>query len=649
MVALNTSSWTMINYWSTSVGVQDYLAQVSVWGKVRSQSVANNTSIIDFKYYKRIYSPTNSSWTASFYNNNSYSHRIRFSDWSHSATASFAFGTVDTSSNKSWTEISISDTSDLYWSNVAHADDGTCSITYTATGYRPGGTTYEESGTITLPTIARASTPSVSKQSMTLDGSDSVTIDTNRKSSSFTHTLAISVGGNTVTINNVGASYTWVPGVAYWMPYMTNKSMTVTVNCTTYSGSTQIGSVQSTSFTLNVNTAVYHPAILSIEHSDINEDTVALETDGTYIKGFSNLSLSTNVTVNSADYGSLVQSVTITHNGISRVYTNSLGVIEFEVAYSTIVGADSIVIKVTDNRGVEVSQTVNLTVIPYDVPRLSAIEIKRVNGSDQESETGVYLRYKVSSTVFWGSFGQVNNALKIYSRYKLPSAQNYSAWTLEDTISTSGTAQYKSYEITGTCDGEYSSSTQFDVQIKVEDELGNAVLYAKVLEGIPVYAWGKDHFDIYGSLHLHDREDVMKYITINADSVETVPVTFSGANGGTVNWTVFKFGKLRIATCRWRAASNYTINQPWGSWYYCANINTPNFPVAFDLVTYQNIRYAGADSGGTYTAFAEMNINAADSSGNTTKTNMGSLNLYRPDSGATVGHPVFTQIVIGTI
>lgn len=536
---------------------------------------------------------------------------------------------------------------------IAHNADGSKSITiggsHSTTATNVAYLNFNLSKSVALTTIPRASKPSASKSAVTLDGSDSVVINTNRASSSFTHTLAITVGGHTVTVNNVGASYTWVPGVAYWMPYMTSKSMTVTVSCTTYNGSTQIGSAQSTSFTLNVNTAVYHPAILSIEHSDINEDTVALETDGTYIKGFSNLSLSTNVTVNSADYGSLVQTVTITHNGISRVYTNSLGVIEFEVAYSTIVGADSIVIKVTDNRGVKVSQTVNLTVIPYDVPKLSAIEIKRVNANNQESETGVYLKYKLASTVFWGSFGQVNNALTIYSRSKLPSAQNYSAWSLEQTISTSGTAQYKSYEITGTCAGEYSSSTQFDVQIKVEDELGNAVLYAKVLEGIPVFAWGPDHFDVYGSVHIHDREDVMKYITLDSDPVEVVPVTFNGAVGGSVNWTVFKFGKLRIATCRWRAASNYTINQQWGSWYYCPNINTPNFPVAFNLVTYQNIRYVGADNGATYTAFAEMNIQVADSSGNTTKTNMGSLNLYRPDSGATVGHPVFTQIVIGTI
>lgn len=531
---------------------------------------------------------------------------------------------------------------------ITHNADGSKSITiggsHSTTATNVAYLNFNLSKSVALTTIPRASKPSASKSAVTLDGSDSVIINTNRASSSFTHTLAITVGGHTVTVNNVGASYTWAPGVAYWMPFMTSKSMTVTVSCTTYSGSTQIGSTQSTSFTLNVNTAVYHPAILSIEHSDINADTVALETDGTYIKGFSNLSLSTTVTVNSADYGSVVKSVQITHNGITRTYTNDLGTIEFTVAYSSIVGANTIVIKVTDNRGVEVSQTVNLTVIQYDVPKLSAIQIKRVNENNQESETGVYLKYKLASTVFWGSFGQINNALKIYSRYKLPSAQSYSGWFLEDTINTAGTDQYKSYEINGTCAGEYSSSTQFDVQIKVEDELGNAVLYVKVLEGIPVFALGPDHFDVYGSVHIHDREDVMKYITLDSDPVEVVPVTFNGAVGGSVNWTVFKYGKLRIAVCKWQSASDVTIGSSWATILTSANQSTPDFPLTFANVLHKSIKYVS--SANAVSADCWNGISASVSN-----TNGGQFYLVRPnDSGSvTANSPVFTMLVIGTI
>lgn len=554
MVALNTSNWTMINYWSSSAGYADYVAQVSVWGKVRSQSITDNTSVVDFKYCKRIYSPTNAYYETApaLWNYNNYLHRIRFANWAHSATATFAFGRVDYPANRNWSDIPISNTTDLYWGSVAHNDDGTCSITYTATGTRPDGdASYEESGTITLPTIARASKPTVSTDTLVMG--NSLQIDTHRASSSFTHTITVTCGGHSVTYNNVGTSVQFVAGSSEWMPHMTSKSMTATVSCTTYNGSTRIGSAQSTSFTLNVDTSVYHPAILSIEHSDVNADTVALETEGTYIKGFSNLSLSTTVTVNSADYGSVVQSVKITHNGVTRTFTNDLGVIEFTVAYSIIVSANNIVIKVTDNRGVEVSQTVNLTVIQYDVPKLSAIEIKRVNASEQESETGTYLKYRLSSTVFWGSFGQVNNELKVYSRSKLPSAQNYSEWALENTINTAGTDQYTSYEITGTCNGEYSSSTQFDVQIKVEDKLGNAVLYAKVLEGIPVFAWGADHFDVYGSFHIHDREDPSQYVTFSSsDSLVMRNYSWSGSwsNNSSASRTIQITGKgLVIINC----------------------------------------------------------------------------------------------------
>ena len=404
---------------------------------------------------------------------------------------------------------------------ITHNANGAKSITiggsHSTTATNVAYLNFSMSETVALTTIPRASKPTASKSAVTLNGSDSVVINTNRASSSFTHTLTFTVGSNTVTVNNVGASYTWTPGVAYWMPYMTNKSMTVTVNCTTYNGSTQIGSVQSTSFTLNVNTAIYHPAIISIEHSDINDATTALETDGTYIKGYSNLSLSTTVTVNSADYGSVVKTVKITHNGVTHTSTNTTEAIEFTVLYSSIVNGDTIVIKVTDNRGVEVSHTVNLTVIQYDVPKLSTIDIKRVNDNDQESETGEKLRYTLSSTVFWGSFGQVNNSLKVYSRYKQPNASDYSAWTLERTIPTSETGQYKSYEITGTCSGTYSSSSQFDVQILVTDELGSASRSTIVLEGIPVIAWGPTYFDVYGSLHVHDREDITNFISIDAN------------------------------------------------------------------------------------------------------------------------------------
>ena len=488
------NSWTTIKSgsYSNSGATLTYYIEA----KLSSQSVANNQSSVDTR--ARTVLSGDSPYMSS-YNVHMSCTGCSSYDGDNSTIYSFGTQTVLTGSV-----------------TINHSADGTGTLSMSGACTGNLGMNINLSGSIALPTIPRASKPTASKTSMTLDGSDSVTIQTHRASASFTHTLRFTVGSNTVTVNNVGTSYTWTPGVAYWMPFMTSKSMTVTVSCVTYNGSTQIGSVQSCSFTLNVDASVYKPLINSVAHEDTNSTTVALTGDAqTYVKGKSNLSVTVSLGINNTDYNSTLASARIaTAYGTAQNYTLS-GTSQTITFSENGITSPSITVTVTDNRGVTATMTINLTLIPYDVPRLSAIEIKRVNGSDQESDTGVYLKYKLSSTVFWGSFGQVSNALKVYIRYKLPSAQNYSAWTLEDTIGTSGTAQYKSYEITGTCDGEYSSSTQFDVQLKVEDELGNAMLYARVLEGIPVYAWGADHFDVYGSFHIHDREDPSQYLTVD--------------------------------------------------------------------------------------------------------------------------------------
>jgi len=531
---------------------------------------------------------------------------------------------------------------------IAHNADGSKSITiggsHSTTATNVAYLNFNLSKSVALTTIPRASKPTVSTDTLVMG--NSLQIDTHRASSSFTHTITVTCGGHSVTYNNVGTSVQFVAGSSEWMPYMTSKSMTATVSCTTYNGSTKIGSAQSTSFTLNVDTSVYKPLINSVAHEDTNDATLALTGNAqTYVKGKSILSVTVSLGINNTDYNSTLASASIaTAQGTARNYTLS-GTSQTITFSANGITSSSITVTVTDNRGVTATRTINLTLIPYDVPRLSAIETKRVNASDQESETGTFLKYKLASNVFWGTFGDVANSLKIYSRYKLPTDQNYSAWTLEQTIQTSGTGEYKSYEINGTCSGSYSSASQFDIQIMAVDELGDAYLYAKLMEGIPVVGWGADHFDVYGTLHVHDRSDILKYLTINIDSVETVPVNFSGADGGVVNWTVFKFGAFRIAVCQWRSTSNYAIDQTWGGMYYSNNIYTPNFPVSFSNILYQSVRYTGADSA--------LHAEAWDSGhqGAPSTTNFGYVYLVRPNDGGavTVGHPRFTELIIGTI
>lgn len=635
MVALS-SAWKEIEWWQDSTNDPDQKVRWRVIARC-TENTDENYSNVYFYIQKRItngneghaYYPATKSMAITTGSESTY----------HSATISWSFGECRSTE---WADASGTYT-DAYWGQVYHNDDGTASITAHITGDRVNASfqidTYV---TLELPTIPRASHPTVSTGALVMG--NSLQIATNRASSSFTHTITVSCGGHSVTYNDVETSVQFVAGSSEWMPYMTSKDMTATVSCTTYKGSTQIGSVQSTSFVLKVDTSVYKPVITAIAHEDTNTTTTALTGDSsTYIKYKSNLSVSVTVGVNNTGYGSALTSATVETAQGTRLY--ALGGTSDSFTYS-LAGLASTYFKVTvsDNRGVEVSQMVALIVLPYDVPRLSAIETKRVNDHNEESETGTCLRYKLTSTVYWGSFGQTNNSLKIYSRYKLPTQTDYSAWALEQTINTSGTGEYKSYEINGLSSGTYSSASQFDVQIMVADELGNAWLYTKLLEGIPVVGWGPDHFDVYGTLHVHDREAITNYLTINTDSLETVPVTFSGAVGGSVDWKVFKFGNLRIATCKWTSASNVTIGSSWATIMESADQNTPNFPFTFSNVLHKSIKYVSSAN-----AVSADCWNAIDTT--VSNTNGGKFYLVRPnDSGSvTANSPVFTMLVIGTI
>ena len=77
---------------------------------------------------------------------------------------------------------------------VAHNSDGTktiscsASIASSGTWSQPLGTA-SASGSLALTAIARASKPTISAASVVCNGSNAVTVYTNRKSTSFTHTV----------------------------------------------------------------------------------------------------------------------------------------------------------------------------------------------------------------------------------------------------------------------------------------------------------------------------------------------------------------------------------------------------------------------------------------------------------------------------
>lgn len=571
----------------------------------------------------------------------------------HSANMTWSFGRT---TSTAWIDAD-GDYSDAYWSRVKHNADGTATIRAYITGDRVTSSsaidTYVD---LVLPTIPRASTPTTNKDTVVLNGTDSITITTNRASSNFTHTLSFTVGSNTVNVTNVGATYTWTPAVADWMPYMTVWKETVTLKCTTFNGTTQLGTSQIT-FKIQVNTTVYHPSIESITPSESNPLTEELETEGTFIKGYSSISLEIQTEMSSSDYNYALGSGKTVYNGITSTAALSGQQATFTKNIGT-ASASSATVKVADNKGYEVSQNYALTIIPYENIKVISVTLERVNGSvdpPQPSETGTTVAYQITFSAYSGSFGQVLNEIELYSLATNVGTHVY-VETLEGTLDTEDatTQTYPNavatYTISGKLSGTYSSSSQYTIQLKLKDKLSMSTsAVQRVNEGVPLFAWGSPpngtpHFDVYGDFHIHDREDVTKFITLNMDTVETVPVTFSGANGGTVNWTVFKYGKFRLAVCKWKSTVNATIDGTWSGIYYSNDLNSPNYPVTFSDVLYTNVKYLAADAA----SHAELWDGGRTSVSN---TSFGQFYLTRPNDGGavTVNHPIFVEIVIGVI
>ena len=635
MTAINiTTEWKEIVRWSDVAATTPYQQNAEWRVCCRSEEdITDNTSTVYFKIEK------SQSTAGHVENYNSKYMSIAGTDGvseSHNATMTWVYGY---NSSTSWSSVT-GDASDMYWGSVDHNADGSLTVNAHITGDRLFASfsidTYVE---LSFPTIPRASKPTVSSNPLTIGQTQ--TISTHRASSSFTHTLTITMGSYSHTITGVGTSTTWTPSTAEFMPLMTSWEQTVTVTCVTYSGNTQLGSA-STTFKLRVDTSVYKPVITWSNESDTNATTVALETSGTYIKDHSLIQITAGAQVNDTTYGDKLARIKVTLG--SQTQSGNFSVTSGAVVFSGTVTTNTITAVATDSRGYSVTATKTLTLVNYQPISISSVDVARVNANGDPTETGIYLSYTVKGKAFQGSFGQASNTVTVKTASKSASASSYDPDVTEKTVTPSGSG-YADYTITGITVSTYSSSGQFDVIFKLTDALTTASSIAvRVHEGVPVVAWGEDHFDVYGQFHIHDRSDVTKYMTFDMDSVEVIPVTFNGASGGSVNWTVFKFGSFRIATCKWTSASNVTIGSSWATILTSADQNTPNFPFTFANVLHKSIKYVS--SANAVSADCWNAISASVSN-----TNGGQFYLVRPnDSGSvTANSPVFTMLVIGTV
>ena len=430
-----------------------------------SQSITNNTTTISWKLqlitdaYGRISSTASKSWSVTV-NGKKYSGTNTVGI-SNSSTKTLASGTT----------------------TIAHNSDGTKTFSYsfsqqfaiTFSGTYIG--TKSGSGTGTLNTIPRASSFGTITGNTIGSG---ITININRNSTSFTHTLWYSFGSLTWQGigSSIGTSATFTPPLSICSQVPSSTSGTMTLILRTYNGTTQIGSDVYKTITVYVPSSVV-PSISGVTISEANTSVVP-SSWGVYVQNKTKLKFVTSAT---AGTGSSIASVTVSINGKS--YSGTTATTDIITASGNLTAT----ITAKDLRGRSASTTKTVTIQAYSNPYISNFTIIRCDSSGNASEAGSYAK-----VTFVGGRSSVSskNTGSYSFQYKKSTASSYTTYNFSVTSSTINTSV-----ILSDIDTNYSYSfigiaKDYFTSIKTAAKtLSNAFVTVDYLNGGHGIAFGK--------------------------------------------------------------------------------------------------------------------------------------------------------------
>lgn len=252
-----------------------------------------------------------------------------------------------------------------------------------------------------------ASVPTTSPTSVAMGSA--VTINTNRLSSSATHTLKYTFGSATGTIaTGVGDSASWTPPVSLASQIPSATSGVCTITCETYYNGVLTGT-KTCQLTLTVPASVV-PTISGVMHAESVSGLAAQFS--AYVQGKSKL----NVSISAAGaYGSTITTYRATLDGVT--YTAA----SFTTGFLMFSGEKQLSATVTDSRGRTSTVTnVPITVAAYTPPSISAFSAERCN-ADGSSPQQDGTKVRVNITASAASVG-AKNTMTCAVYYKLSSA-----------------------------------------------------------------------------------------------------------------------------------------------------------------------------------------------------------------------------------
>ena len=366
---------------------------------------------------------------------------------------------------------------------VAHNANGAGSFTMTlmeadnaSATYNQGwfGTYYQYKthvgvGTPTSKAVSLTTHPRISSVTATnAYFGDPVTITLNRYNSGFTHTVKVTCAGNTETLMTQGSTYptlTWTPALATYAPLIRNSmSATATVSCSTYNGSTLIGT-STTTCTLTFKAADVAPSV-SIATSD---PTGCLTTYGKFVKSKSKITVTLT---NTFAFGATLSTTQITANGAT--YNESPATTDF------VLSADntSITARIVDSRGQVATASITIEIYDYTAPQINSYAVHRCKDDGTEDNTGAYFSVVYSITVT--PLGNVNSKT-LTAKYKKQSAQSYASQNIP-------LSSYTETSVSAPIAADTNST--YNVRIELSDDFGTSFAELKLPTAATRMNWG---------------------------------------------------------------------------------------------------------------------------------------------------------------
>ena len=351
---------------------------------------------------------------------------------------------------------------------IVHDNDGTRDVKITASfpfdmtsnSYGRLGTV-SGSGTMTLDNIPRTSKISSQVTSMDVTGTSEWRVGMTKYADAFRHKAVLTFGDSTIDTGVFDTETAVVIPVEWLNLIPTQKESTVDVSIQTYSDescTTAVGDPITTSFVIRVPSNA--APVLKSGWATVAPYNAGTAADGmdVYVQGYSQAYVTFNPSLVVLKYGANNAIYQVTYAGsTSADFTPVLAVS----------GKQTVKCTVTDSRGNQAVEDMEIDVQPYSPPTLTNISLYRCNTAGVEQEDGTMLYFKTTCN-YSDCAGE--NSVRIIAEWKNASASHWgNATALENGVGS----------VLGA--GAVSDTSSYNARITATDRLGNQVSFTTLI------------------------------------------------------------------------------------------------------------------------------------------------------------------------